>query len=87
MSIPYYGFLRISEQQNLTTSDIVIDSENQRLKILIRSSKTDQYGKGVTIYIYDNENSYSPYKLYILLQGNYSDKTSIVDRNGSSLMP
>lgn len=39
------------------TSSIVIDSDNQRLKILTRSSKTDKFGKGETIYIYDNENS------------------------------
>ena len=60
MSLSYYAFLRISELQNLTTNDIVLDTENKRLKIIIRCSKTDPFGKGETTYVYDNEKAYSP---------------------------
>lgn len=85
MSISYYGFLRISELQNLCTSDIVIDTDLKRLRILIKYSKTDQFGKGEFVYIYDNDFDYSPYKLYNILKDYYKDKNLIVDRNGSSL--
>lgn len=53
---------------NLTSQDIVIDTDKSRLIVNIRFSKTDQIGKGEKVYIYDNELNYSPYKLFILLK-------------------
>lgn len=85
MSLSYYGFLRISELLNLTTNDLVIDTTNSRLIVNIRYSKTDQFGKGEKIYLYDNDLNYSPYKLYTLLQDSYDENQNIVDCSPTAL--
>lgn len=84
-SLSYYEFLRISELQNLTTNDIILDTENKRLKIIIRCSKTDPFGKGEITYFYDYEKVNSPYKFYNILLELFENDQLIVDRNGSAL--
>lgn len=66
-SMCFYGFLRISECCNLRNRDIWFD-ELERINIFIKNSKTDQEGRGVTVYVYKSETSYSAHfwlKMYL----------------------
>lgn len=85
MTLSYYGFLRISELQNLMVNDIVCDTENKRLKLYIRFSKTDQYGVGQETFIYDNDKYYSPYKLFDMLKSQFRLFQYIVEVSGDAL--
>lgn len=60
MTISYFGFLRISELLYFLTKDVIIDSKNNRLKALLKFSKTNQTGDGSTICVCDNDKQYSP---------------------------
>ena len=59
-SLCFYGFLRIAECTALNRNDLVVTDE--LITILIRSSKTDQEGKGLPVYIQKSETPYSPFK-------------------------
>ena len=85
MPLSYYGFLRISELQNLKLEDIVFDSQEKRLILNIRFSKTDQYGKGTQAFIYENDKKYSPYKLHQILFDSFKDYDYIVQTTGNAL--
>ena len=85
MTLSYYGFLRISELQNLKFQDIVFDSQEERLILNIRFSKTDQFGKGEKTFVYDNDKEYSPYKLYQILKESIEDYEYIVQSTGNAL--
>lgn len=69
----YYGILRISKLLILSFQDIVIDIEKSRLIANIQFSKTELFGKGEKVYIYDNKLDYSPYKIFNFLRDNYNE--------------
>lgn len=60
-SFCFYGFLRISECLSLTPSDVHFDKDSNLMVIFIKSSKTDQEGRGVPIYVTKTSTSYSPF--------------------------
>lgn len=57
----FYGFLRCGEftcksvnESCVKVKDVVVENDNSRFQLLLRSSKTDPYGCGVTVFIFEN---------------------------------
>lgn len=60
MTISFCAFLRISELRNLKYKDLVLSDDKSTLSILIESSKTDQFGRGIQTYVYNNNKIWCP---------------------------
>ena len=67
ISLMYAAFLRIDEALNIRKSDIIIESPTM-MKLVIKSSKTDQFGHGTFTYLYDNGSSHSPFRFINYLE-------------------
>ena len=63
-AIMFYGFLRFRECAELKRDDIITEVDG-KLRIIIRSSKTDKYGEGESIYILPTGKSYCAIKWLI----------------------
>ena len=72
MSFLYFGFLLISEAVNMTFRNIGFDEE-RRMIIFIPYSKTDQIGRGETIYMSPNTEKYSVFKWFAVYCEKYID--------------
>ena len=66
--IAFSAFLRISELMNLRKRDIRIDREIGRIELLIRRSKTDQYGRGDSTFLFRNEGPACPWNYLDVLE-------------------
>ena len=85
MTLSFYAFLRISELLNLRKKDIIYDVNKNKLIINIRFSKTDQNGKGVTTYLYNNtQKVYHPLN-FINFISNLNDNDYIVNMSEENL--
>lgn len=60
ITLAFHGFLRMSELIALKKRDITL--KDDRMEILIQSSKTDQFGHGQKTYIFDNGDVSSPFR-------------------------
>lgn len=60
MTISFCAFLRISELKNLKKKDLKVSEDKSTLSILIESSKTDQFGRGIQTYVYNNNQIWCP---------------------------
>ena len=79
MTLSFFAFLRISELISLHKKDIVYDAKLNKLIITIRYSKTDQKGKGITTYLYNNyKKIYHPLN-FISFISNLNDNDLIVN--------
>ncbi|KAK8881046.1 hypothetical protein M9Y10_003773 [Tritrichomonas musculus] len=79
MTLSFYAFLRISELLNLRKKDVIYDTSKNKLILNIRYSKTDQIGRGITTYLYNNNKKiYHPLN-FIGFLSNLNDNDKIVD--------
>ena len=62
LCLAHAGFLRCSELLNIKKKDVIIDDENQLLKIFIPVSKTDPTAEGVNVFITNSNTPHSAFK-------------------------
>ena len=74
MTLCFHAFLRIGELLSLRKRDIRIDEEHGRMDILIRRSKTDQLGLGVTTYLFKSQGPSSPWNYRDVLECSDDDE-------------
>lgn len=73
MTISFCAFLRISELRNLKYKDLVLSDDKSTLSILIESSKTDQFGRGIQTYVYNNNKIWCPILYLDAFEGMHDD--------------
>ena len=82
ITLAFHGFLRMAELIALTKSDISI--KDGRMEILIRSSKTDQFGHGQKTYLFESGGVASPFS-YADVLDHLEDNEPIVGSSPHSL--
>lgn len=82
ITLAFHGFLRMAELIALTKRDIAV--KDDRMEILIESSKTDQFGHGQKTYLFDNGDVSSPFR-YVDVLDFLEDNEQIVGLAPKSL--
>ena len=80
MTLSFQAFLRISELGQLRMRDVKVCEKDGRMEIFIRRSKTDQFAKGESTFVFASETVSSPWHYRDVLQTMQPDERIVGDR-------